>query len=310
MSRESRKKRLTPEEKELWAATQEGIPIERVRAYLQLAEIEQDQYKFKDAAAIYEVAIEILEAESEIDYAPEQAQALYEMAGCLSLSYEFEQELEVIKKALDFAEKTGFGDVPSLLRAAGRSLHALNDDENSIKYHQRAYEYPNPDISEEELAIDQLNIGMSLKKLERYQEAIEKIQFARESFKKNKEPKWVAICDGELTEIYIGLNDGVSVEKYAQLALGTAEMIEDRYRQWWLQYYLGIAKRLQGDLDSSLEHLENGRSLALAFGCDEFKYLVKVDLEIAGIYVIKGMVKQAEEIERRARNVESILEAA
>ena len=309
MNRESRRK-LSQHEEELWAATQEGIPIERARAYIELAQIEEDRYKYKDAVAIYETAIELIEAESEIDYAPELAQALYDQAGCLSLIYEHEKEIEVIKKALDVADKTGVGDVPSLLRAAGRSLHALKDDESSIKYHQLAHEYPNPDVDEEELAIDHINIGMSLNRLKRYHEAIERIQIARESFKKLKEPKWVAICDGELTESFIGLNDGIGIEKHGQLALGTADLLEDRHRQWWLHYYLGIAKRLQGDLDSSMEHLETGRNLALSFGCEEFRYLVKVDLEIAGIYVIKGMVKQAEEIERRARNVESILEAA
>jgi hypothetical protein len=140
--------------------------------------------------------------------------------------------------------------------------------------------------------------------------AIERLNTARSAFKKLKEPKWVAICDGELAESYIGLNDGVSIEKYAQLALGTAELVEDRYRQWWLHYYLAIAKRLQGELDAAVEHLETGRNLAISFGCEEFRYLAKIDLELASIYLIKGMVKQAEELQRRARNVEEILEVA
>lgn len=310
MNGENRNKKLTQQERQLWAATQEGIPIERARAYIELAEIEREKYKFKDAVALYDTALELIEAESEIDYAPDLAQVLYEKAGVLSLLNRFEEEIEVIDKAIDVAAQYEVGDVPSLLRAAGRAFHALKDDEGSIRAHQIAHEYPDPDVTEDSLAIDHLNIGMSLSRLKRYDEAIERLQIARDAFKKLKEPKWVAICDGEIAETYVGLNDGVNIEKYAQLALGTAQIVEDRYRQWWLHYFLGIAKRLQGDLDQGLEHLEIGRNLALSHGCEEFRYLVKVDLEVAEIYAIKGMEKQSQELQRRARNVEEILEVA
>lgn len=310
MSGENKNRKLSQQEQELWAATQAGIPIERARAYIELAELEKDKYKFKDAVALYDTALELIEAESEADYAPDLAQVLYEKAGCLSLLNNYEEEIEVIDKAIDLAAQYEVGNVPSLLRAAGRAFHALKDDESSIKSHQIAHEYPDPDVSEEALAIDHLNIGMSLGRLKQFDAAIERLNTARSAFKKLKEPKWVAICDGELAESYIGLNDGVSIEKYAQLALGTAELVEDRYRQWWLHYYLAIAKRLQGELDAAVEHLETGRNLAISFGCEEFRYLAKIDLELASIYLIKGMVKQAEELQRRARNVEEILEVA
>lgn len=310
MNGENRNKKLTQQEQQLWAATQEGIPIERARAYIELAEIEREKYKFKDAVALYDTALELIEAESEIDYAPDLAQVLYEKAGLLSLLNRYEEEIEVIDKAIDVAAQYEVGDVPSLLRAAGRAFHALKDDESSIKSHQIAHEYPDPDVTQDALAIDHLNIGMSLNRLKRYNEAIERLQIARDAFKKLKEPKWVAICDGEIAETYVGLNDGVNIEKYAQLALGTAQIVEDRYRQWWLHYFLGIAKRLQGELDQGLEHLEIGRNLALSYGCEEFRYLVKVDLEVAEIYAIKGMEKLSQELQRRARNVEEILEVA
>lgn len=310
MSGENKNRKLSQQEQELWAATQEGIPIERARAYIELAELEKDNYNFKDAVALYDTALDLIEAESEIDYAPELAQVLYEKAGLLSFLKMYEEEIEVIDKAIDVAAQYGVGDVGSLLRAAGRAFHALKDDESSYRSHQIALEYPDPDVTENMIAIDQLNIGISLARLKRFDEAIERLHIAQDHFWNLGEPKWVAICDGELAEIYVELNDGINVEYYGRLALGTAEMLEDRHRQWWLHYYLAIAKRLQDDLDASIEYLESGRSLALSFGCEEFRYLAKVDRELAGIYVTKGMVMQAQELERRARNVEEILEVA
>ena len=76
MSGENKNRKLSQQEQELWAATQEGIPIERARAYIELAELEKDNYNFKDAVALYDTALDLIEAESEIDYAPELAQVL------------------------------------------------------------------------------------------------------------------------------------------------------------------------------------------------------------------------------------------
>lgn len=310
MNGERKNRKLTEWEQELWAVTQKGIPIERARAYIELAELDRDKCKFKDAVALLEVAIEVIESDSESDYARDLAQALYEKARCLDALGEYEAEIEVIDKAIELAALYEVGDVGSLLRAAGRAFHALKDDESSIKAHQAAHEYPDPNVTEETLAIDHLNIGMSLGNLKLFDDAIKRLTIARSSFKKLKDPKWVAICDGELAEVYVHLNDPQSLEKHSKLALGTAEILQDRYRQWWLHYFLAVAKRLQGELDASLSHLETGRNLALLHGFDEFSYLVKVDWELVNIYRAQGLTQQAEEIERRVKNVEEILAAA
>ena len=308
MSNENRK--VSQQEQELWAATQAGIPIERARAYIELAQLEEANSKFKDALPLYEVALGLIEAEAEVDYALDLVQVLYQIAQCLNFLGRNQEEIEVIKKALNVATECGVGDLPALHRAAGYSYYSLMDYENSVKNHQAALNYPDPDAGDISLAIDQLNIGTSLSKLKRFDEAIEILKIARDLFKRLKEPKLVAICDGEIAENYVELNDAASIEKYGQLALGTAEMVEDRQRQWWLHYFLAVAKRLQGELDDSICHLETGRSLAISHGYQEFAYLVKVDCELAKIYRSQGLDQQAEKIERRVKTVAEILEAA
>ena len=299
MSNENRK--VSQQEQELWAATQAGIPIERARAYIELAQLEEANSKFKDALPLYEVALGLIEAEAEVDYALDLVQVLYQIAQCLNFLGRNQEEIEVIKKALNVATECGVGDLPALHRAAGYSYYSLMDYENSVKNHQAALNYPDPDAGD---------IGTSLSKLKRFDEAIEILKIARDLFKRLKEPKLVAICDGEIAENYVELNDAASIEKYGQLALGTAEMVEDRQRQWWLHYFLAVAKRLQGELDDSICHLETGRSLAISHGHQEFAYLVKVDHELAKIYRSQGLDQQAEKIERRVKTVAEILEAA
>ena len=68
--------------------------------------------------------------------------------------------------------------------------------------------------------------------------------------------------------------------------------------------------RLQGELEEGISHLDTGRNLALTHGFEEFAYLVKVDQELVKIYLRQGMTQKAEEIERRVKNVEEILEVA
>ena len=311
MNRENyNNRKVNQQEQDLWAATQEGIPIERARAYIELAQLEGERSNFKQAILLFETALDLIQAEADSNYAPDLLNVLCSIADCYYFLSRYQDEIGVIEKAIVVANEYGIGDLGSLLRAAGRCYYSLNDDQSSMKNHQAALDYPDPDATEDTVATDQLNIGMSLSRLKRFNEAIEKFQIARSIFKKLKQPRMVAICDGELAETYVGLNDPIGIKEYGHLALGTAEMIEDRRRQWWLHYFLAVAMRLQGELEKGISHLDTGRNLALTHGFEEFAYLVKVDQELVKIYLGQGMTQKAEEIERRVKTVADILEAA
>jgi tetratricopeptide (TPR) repeat protein len=170
-----------------------------------------------------------------------------------------------------------------------------------------ALEIPDPDRQDMSLAIDLLNIGMSAAKSQRQNMALGHLHEAREIFRKAKEVSWVANCDDQLAEVYLDLNMEYELGKFARRALDFAEISGNRRKQPILNYYLAIAMRLQGEFEMAEHLLDVSRDLALKYGYDEWKMLVEIDKELAGIYIIKGRVAAANEILRRIETVEEIL---
>ena len=76
---------------------------------------------------------------------------------------------------------------------------------------------------------------------------------------------------------------------------------------WWLKYYIGIANRLLGEDDEAINLFEDAKSLALAMGYQEWEFLIKVEKEMAEMFIVRGRVAEANEIFRRIKSVEDIL---
>ena len=78
---------------------------------------------------------------------------------------------------------------------------------------------------------------------------------------------------------------------------------------WWLKYYIGIAHRLLGEDDEAIDLFEDAKNLALAMGYQEWAFLIKVEKEIAEMFIVRGRVSEANEIFRRIKSVEEIVES-
>jgi hypothetical protein len=74
-----------------------------------------------------------------------------------------------------------------------------------------------------------------------------------------------------------------------------------------MNYYLAIAKRLKSEFEETENLLDISRSLALKYGKNEWKILVDIDRELAGIYIVRGKVSAANDILRRVKTVEEVL---
>jgi tetratricopeptide (TPR) repeat protein len=78
---------------------------------------------------------------------------------------------------------------------------------------------------------------------------------------------------------------------------------------WMLKYYLGIAHRLLGQDDEAIDLFEEARELALSMGYQEWAFLVRVDKEMAQMFFSRGRLTEADEIYRRIKSVEEIVES-
>jgi len=304
-----KEKPIDKEEQELWQQVAQSEGTQQADAYVALSRLAFEKGKYKDSLAMCEIARDLFEQESVINHPRE----LFDVNVGISKNYEElgkrYEAAEALGKAIEAAALIDIEAVDDLLREQGRHWYAVKEYINSLECHQEAMKLSGLDLRDSSAGIDYLNIGMCHHAMKKYTEAIEILRKAREIFKESNDPEWMITCDEELAEIYVALGNAVEIEYYGRRALDFHTTIQNHRHMWWLKYYIAVAYRLNGDLDEASVWCEDAKSLALAMGYQEWKFLVKVDKEIAEMLIIKGRIDEANEILRRIKSVEEIIES-
>jgi tetratricopeptide (TPR) repeat protein len=302
----SEERALDEVSKELWqrAANNEGSI--RADAYVALGRIAFDQGKFKESVALCETAKEIFE---QVDVGEYQRE-IFEVNIGLSKNYERlerrQDAAQALGKAIEAAKVIEIEELDDLLRDQGRAWYAAGQYENSIACHQEAIAMTEMFLREESYGIDYFNIGMSLYELKRFEESKDAYLRSRAAFKAQDEIEEIVDCDYRLTEIYVDLKDPVNIIHHGQKALDFFTVLGDDRKVWTLKYFLGIAHRLLGELETASRLYDEARNLAVAMGWKEWEFLIKVDAAIADIYATNGQPEYAAEILRRVKSVQEL----
>jgi tetratricopeptide (TPR) repeat protein len=302
----SEERALDEVSKELWqrAANNEGSI--RADAYVALGRIAFDQGKFKESVALCETAKEIFEQVDVSEYQRE----IFEVNIGLSKNYERlerrQDAAQALGKAIEAAKVIEIEELDDLLRDQGRAWYAAGQYENSIACHQEAIAMTDMFLREESYGVDYFNIGMGLYELKRYEESKDAYLRSRAAFKAQDDIEEIVECDYRLTEIYVDLKDPVNIIHHGQRALDFFTVLGDDRKVWTLKYFLGIAHRLLGELETASRLYDEARNLAVAMGWKEWEFLIKVDTAIADIYETNGMSEHAAEILRRVKSVQEL----
>ena len=302
----SREKPIDEVTKELWqrAANNEGTI--RADAYVALGRMAFDQGKFKESLAFCETAKEIFEQEGKSEYQRE----IFDVNMGISRNYEKlernQDAAQAMGIAIEVAKVIEIEELDDLLRDQGRYWFSAGYYENSIACHQEAIVQTEKFLREESFGIDYFNIGMGLFELGRYQESIDAYLKSRAAFKANDEITSVVDCDFRLAESYAEIKDPINILHYGQRALDFFTVLEDSQRIWTLKYLLGCAHHLLGENERAGQLLDEASHLAHAMGWKEWKFLIKVDEELAKIYESNSMHEQAAELRRRVATVKEL----
>ena len=297
------------QEHELWEEVEGTSGADRARALTALGRIYWERNKYKDSLGYVEAARDLyLEAGRE-DYLEELTDVNFGIMNNLDMLDRAKDAAEAAGEVIALYRETDHPMLGELLRDQGRYWFAAGEYEKSIVAHQEGATYPDPDRTELQTGIDTLNLGMSLKQLDRFDEALDEIYEALKWFKKLKEPFWVSRCHGELAEIYFKLGLPDQTEEWSRKALDFAELTGDSRWQYILNYFFGVAKKIKGEIDAADDLLEKAKAQAILFNID-WSYVVKIEKEIAEIEVIRGHVSAANEIFRRVATIEETLLAS
>ena len=302
----SEERALDEVSKELWqrAANNEGSI--RADAYVALGRIAFDQGKFKESVALCETAKEIFEQVDVSEYQRE----IFDVNIGLSKNYERlerrQDAAQALGKAIEAFKVIEIEELDDLLRDQGRAWFAAGQYENSIACHQEAIAMTELFLREESYGVDYFNIGMGLYELGRFEESKDAYLRSRAAFKAQDDIEEIVECDYRLAEIYVELKDPVNIIHHGQRALDFFTVLGDDRKVWTLKYFLGIAHRLLGDLETATRLYGEARNLAVAMGWKEWEFLIKVDTAIADIYETNGQHEYAAEILRRVKSVQEL----
>jgi tetratricopeptide (TPR) repeat protein len=297
-------------EQELWREVSQSEGAERAEAITALGRILWDKSKYKESLAFCESARDLyLEAGRE-NYLDELTDVSFGIMNNLDMLHRPREAAEAAAVIVQLYKETNHPMLGELLRDEGRYWFSAGEIEKSLERHLEAIAIVDPDQTEIGRGIDLLNVGMARKRLGHYIDAIENLKDAITIFKAEKNPSWVSKCHGELTEIYTELEMPDEIEEWARKALDFAELTGNGRWEYWLNYYIGVARKIKGDLDSAEEFLAKAKHQAIQSGDQDWNVLVKIEKEIAGIDVIRGKVSQAEEALRRVATIEETLLAS
>lgn len=151
-------------------------------------------------------------------------------------------------------------------------------------------------------------IGCAERELKNYEKAIEAFKEARILFKSNKEVIHVARCDQKIASCLIELGDGELALHTARKALDVFETAHDHRRETFALFEYGKAQILLEKFDDGLATLEQVLAVVSEDEPKDFEFIIDVESRIAKIVRMQGRIDEADEIERRLKSVQEMLE--
>ena len=151
-------------------------------------------------------------------------------------------------------------------------------------------------------------IGCAERELKNYEKAIASFKEARILFKHNKEVIHVARCDQKMASCLIELNNGELALITARKALDVFETAHDHRRETFALFEYGKAQILLEKFDDGLATLEQVLAVVSDDEPKDFEFIIDVESRIAKIVRMQGRIDEADEIERRLKSVQEMLE--
>lgn len=297
------------QEHELWEEVERTSGADRARALTALGRIYWERSKYKESLGYVEAARDLFLEAGREQYIEELTDVNFGIMNNLDMLDRARDAAEAAGEVIALYRETDHPMLGELLRDQGRYWFAAGEYEKSIAAHTEGATYPDPEQSDHQTGIDALNLGMSLKQLDRFPESIEQIKEALRWFKKVKDPYYASRCHGELAEIYFKLEMPDEIEIWSRKAIDFAELVGDARWQYILNFYIGVAQKIKGEIDLAEDSLQKAKAQAIVYNID-WNFVVKIEKEIAGVEIIRGRVSAANEIFRRISTIEETLMAS
>ena len=304
MSRENK-----PDEKELWKLIPSTQGADRAETYVELSHLAYDRGDHKAALALCQSAREIYEGLTDFVGTTKMLHVYEGITWSLRRLDRDEEAAYVALDAVTLLKEDDPAAATEMFRDAGRYFYAAGEFQKSLDCHQLALGDVDPELSDITIGVDYFNCGSSLVRLDKYADALPYLVTAREYFKKAKEPERVYCTDEFLTIAYTELENGVEAMIHGQKSLDFAITAQNKYYQMWAHYRLACAQILMGELEDAEEHLRTSISMNTSSCAPDWDLALDAESAVADIYTTQGRTEEADEIVRRLKTLEEIMDS-
>ena len=298
-----------PDEKELWKLIPSTQGADRAETYVQLSHLAYDRGDHKAALALCQSAREIYEGLTDFVGTTKMLHVYEGITWSLRRLDRDEEAAYVALDAVTLLKEDDPAAATEMFRDAGRFFYAAGEYQKSLDCHELALGDVNPDLSDITIGVDYFNCGSSLVRLDKYADALPHLLTAREYFKKAKEPERVYRTDEFLTIAYTELENGVEAMTYGQKSLDFSITAQNKYYETWAHYRLACAQILMGELEDAEEHLRTAISMNTSSCEPDWDLALDAESAVADIYTTQGRTEEADEINRRLKTLEEIMES-
>jgi tetratricopeptide (TPR) repeat protein len=296
------------QESELWERISATDGVERAEVLAELSHFAYKRDDYAECIQLCETSIDLYQKSAPNSHVHElihlhegKALSLRNLEHHAEAAATFE-EIARLQKERD--EISGFIQA---IRAAACEWYAAKEWQKSLEGHKAAQNAVDPESSDMSMAIDAINIGMCLNKLERFDEAVPHFIDSRKHFQKAKSPMNVSHVDNHLAISYIKLGNGLEAKFYAKHVYNYAKVAEDVTLQSYALVHLGKALSLCGEFEEAEEKFTTALEIFTSEENKDWEDIIEANRALADVLTKLGREDEAQERLEQLKTIEETM---
>ena len=295
------------QEAELWERIEKTEGVERAEVLAELSHFAYGRDDYQTCLQLVETSLDIYR--NNADSASTDLHQIVHLNEGKAFSHRKLQQYKEAAAAFEEVarlqkERDNFEGFLLAIRAAGCDWYASKEWAKSLACHKAAQEAIDPDATDHSQAVDALNIGMSLSKLERYEEAVVSFKQAREFFKATKDPSDVHHVDFQLTLALIALGDGPEAKFYGKHEFNYAKVAENFSAEGIARLHLGKAHALCGEYEEAESQLKTALEMLTVEERKDWEEIIDANKALIDVLKALGRLDEAQERSEQLATIE------
>jgi len=294
-------------EEMLWERIPETQGLDRANTYYELSARIYARGQYDEALALAETARDIYAELGPVVPSDGLAQAYSAIGYNLNQLKRMNEAANAMSKAVELLRESKSPLAIDLACTLGEWWFSSKEYEKTIECMSDCVQEHLVDGNDSGAANDLHLIGCAQRELKNYGEALESFREARELFKKIKEVINVARCDQKIAHCLTEIGDGEGALLAAQKSLDVFVTAHDHYRETYSLLELGKAQIVAGLGEDGLNTLDRVLEIATDNDTKDFEFILEIEGRMADVLNSLGREDEAEEIRRRIKAVEEVI---